>query len=395
VHHGCSREEQIRWFMEVWNGAAELKAGGADVRAVTAWGLFGAVDWRSLLRRRDGAYDPGAFDIRAPAPRRTAIGRVAAELAASGTFTHPVLDRPGWWRRHERFYHPPERPAEPAPRCRPVLIACGGRLGEEFARICAHRGLDHALLRFHEMDRADPASIALALDRLRPWAVIDADGAPDAQHAPDPRGGADASGGAATLARASAERGLSLLRVSPRGVFDGGLGRPYVESDPVSPACAAGRSEVEAEIRVAAAHPGALILRAGPLFGFSDGHDWAFRTLRGLADGQPFARQPGVVSPTYVPDFVHAALDLLLDEEAGIWHLSNAGSTSWAAFAERLAEAAGLSWRRRLREADAGLVTALGSERHGLMPPLDSAVHRFVRENGDAWRPAMRLQAAE
>jgi dTDP-4-dehydrorhamnose reductase len=19
VHHGCSREEQIRWFMEVWN----------------------------------------------------------------------------------------------------------------------------------------------------------------------------------------------------------------------------------------------------------------------------------------------------------------------------------------------------------------------------------------
>jgi dTDP-4-dehydrorhamnose reductase len=131
------------------------------------------------------------------------------------------------------------------------------------------------------------------------------------------------------------------------------------------------------------------------LFGFSDGHDWAFRTLRALADGEPFVRQPGIISPTYVPDFVHAALDLLLDEETGTWHLANAGSTSWAAFAERLAEAAGLSWRRRLREADAGLVTALGSERHGLMPTLDSAVHRFVRENGDAWRPAVRLQAAE
>jgi dTDP-4-dehydrorhamnose reductase len=395
VHHGCSREEQMRWFMEVWNAAAELKAGGADIRAVTAWGLFGAVDWRSLLRRQDGSYDPGAFDIRAPAPRRTAIGRVAAALAVSGTFAHPVLDRPGWWRRHERFYHPPERPAGgSAPRCRPILIACDGTLGQDFARICAHRGLDHAFLRLHEMDGADPASIALALDRLRPWAVIDVRGERDVEHGPGLRLVAGAVRRAAVLSRACAERGLPFLAVSSHRVFGCGLGRPHVESDPVSPVCASGRGEVEVEAKVAQEHPGALIVRTGPLFGFSGGRDLVVRTLQSLASGRPAVWEPGVVSPTYVPDFVHAALDLLLDEESGIWHLANMGATSWSSFSERLAEAAGLD-QRRVRGVDAGPITALASERHGLMPTLDSAVRRFVQEIGKAWRPETRLEAAE
>ena len=49
VHHGCSRDEQLRWLHEVWTAAAELKTEGHDVRAVTIWSLMGAVDWNSLL----------------------------------------------------------------------------------------------------------------------------------------------------------------------------------------------------------------------------------------------------------------------------------------------------------------------------------------------------------
>ena len=30
-----------------------------------------------------------------------------------------------------------------------------------------------------------------------------------------------------------------------------------------------------------------------------------------------------MVSPTYVPDLVHASLDLLIDGEHGLWHLAN------------------------------------------------------------------------
>ena len=40
-----------------------------------------------------------------------------------------------------------------------------------------------------------------------------------------------------------------------------------------------------------------------------------------------------VVSPTYVPDLVHANLDLLLDDARGIWHLANPGAVTWSELA--------------------------------------------------------------
>ena len=47
VHLGCTRDEQLRWLTEVWDGAQAVRAEGADIRAVTAWSLFGAFDWNS------------------------------------------------------------------------------------------------------------------------------------------------------------------------------------------------------------------------------------------------------------------------------------------------------------------------------------------------------------
>ena len=180
VHHGCSRDDQLRWLAEVWKAAATVRAEGADIRAVTVWSLFGTVDWNSLLTRREGCYEPGAFDVRGPAPRPTILAAAARRLAKGEPFDHPVLDRAGWWKRQERFYrHVHRGPAT----CRLVgspreLLIVGGRgtLGRAFSRICNARGLDHSLVGRAEMDIADPARVAAALDRARPWAVINAAG---------------------------------------------------------------------------------------------------------------------------------------------------------------------------------------------------------------------------
>ncbi|HYD29588.1 MAG TPA: family 1 glycosylhydrolase, partial [Azospirillaceae bacterium] len=40
VHNGCSREEQLRWFVEVWDVATRLRQEGIDLRAITAWSLL-------------------------------------------------------------------------------------------------------------------------------------------------------------------------------------------------------------------------------------------------------------------------------------------------------------------------------------------------------------------
>ena len=104
VHLGDQPEEQVRWLLEAWDAARLLRAEGADVRAVTVWSLFGAVDWDSLLRCCNGRYEAGAFDARHDPPRPTLLAEAAAALASTGRFDHPALDAPGWWRRDDRLH---------------------------------------------------------------------------------------------------------------------------------------------------------------------------------------------------------------------------------------------------------------------------------------------------
>ena len=105
AHLGCEHpEEQVRWLLEAWDAAHMLRAEGADIRAVTAWALFGLMDWNTMLRERRGHYEPGAFDIRADPPRPTLLADAIAALAQHGHFAHPCLDEPGWWRREDRVH---------------------------------------------------------------------------------------------------------------------------------------------------------------------------------------------------------------------------------------------------------------------------------------------------
>ena len=111
--------------------------------------------------------------------------------------------------------------------------------------------------------------------------------------------------------------------------------------------------------------------------------------VEALRAGRPFAAaQDNFVSPTYVPDLVDAALDLLLDGESGIRHLASHGRLSWAEFAQRIAtaacldpalvdpvEAASLSLPAE-RPADA----ALASEHGQLLAEIDDAIARFLRD---------------
>ena len=94
------------------------------------------------------------------------------------------------------------------------------------------------------------------------------------------------------------------------------------------------------------------------------------------------------VSPTYVPDLVNGSLDLLIDGAVGVWHVTNAGAVTWAEFAGQAARAAGLD-RSNIESCPASelklaaprpLYTALGSERGVLLPPLDDALARYLRD---------------
>lgn len=401
AHHGCSRDEQLRWLMEVWTAASQLKSEGADMRAVTVWSMFGAVDWNTLLVQKNGFYEPGVFDVRGGTPRPTALAAATASLARESTFDHPVLDRVGWWRRDERFYRQTRRGglvASARPPRRLAITGATGTLGQAFSRICDIRGLDHDLLHRSEMDIANQASVEAALAQLRPWAVVNTAGyvrVAEASHNAE-RCFRENARGAEILARACAELNIPFVTFSSDLVFDGQLGRAYVESDDVCPTCVYGNSKAEAERRVLDAHPQALVIRTSAFFGPWDRYSFIHSALRDLSAGCRVEASDGLlVSPTYVPDLVHGTLDLLIDGTTGIWHLANQEIISWHALASRVARQAGVNAASLARvDSDETRITALSSERGLILPNLDSAIERFIRESTVRWDGRLTSAAA-
>ena len=99
AHLGGTPDEQIRWLMDIWNDAQAARAGGSDIRAVTAWSLLGSFDWDSLATRAKGHYEPGIFDVSGGEVRPTILTDLVRSLAADRAFQHPFLSGAGWWRR--------------------------------------------------------------------------------------------------------------------------------------------------------------------------------------------------------------------------------------------------------------------------------------------------------
>ncbi|MBA3577030.1 MAG: sugar nucleotide-binding protein [Sphingomonas sp.] len=388
VHHGCTREEQVRWLVEVWEACEKVRRKGADVRAVTLWSMFGTVDWRSLLTRREGVFDVGAFDTRADKPRPTQVAKAAAKLGRGEKFDHPLLDLPGWWRRPGRCHSRRRFDMLPSDcsHARPLLITgATGTLGMAFSRICAHRGLAHVLTSRAELDICDEASIAAAIDKYKPWAIINTAGFVrtwEAEQKADECFRANVTG-PEMLARACKLKGIPLVTFSSDLVFDGKLGRSYVEPDKTAPACEYGRSKAEAESRLMEIGADSLIVRTSAFFGPWDRHNFLFNTIERLKRGEDVvASDKSIVSPTYVPDLVQATLDLLLDEEKGIWHLTNEGAVSWHELAQEVASIAKVApGRIRLSEDEDEADTSLSSNRGQLLRPLPQALDDFVRHS--------------
>lgn len=272
---------------------------------------------------------------------------------------------------------------------RPILITgATGTLGRAFARICTERGLAYHLTSRGDLDIADDESVTRALDELEPWLVINAAGyvrVDDAEHDLE-RCYRENALGPAALARACAATSVQMVSFSSDLVFDGEKREPYEEHDSPKPLGVYGRTKYEAEQRVLDAHSGALVVRTSAFFGPWDDHNFVTLTLRELGAGRTVrAASDLTVSPTYVPDLVHACLDLAIDGEAGVWHLANRGAMTWAAFAQAAAREHGLDDQLVIPTPCTALgqcaqrptFCVLGSARGLLLPRLEDALARY------------------
>lgn len=273
---------------------------------------------------------------------------------------------------------------------RPILLTgAAGSLGQAFVRLCNHRAIAVQPMNRAALDIADLGAIERTIAHYRPWAVVNAAGhvrVDDAQLQPE-RCWRENVTGPMNLAQVCAAHDIPLLTFSSDLVFDGETTTPYVESQAPNPLSVYGHSKVVAESGALELHAGSLVIRTAAFFGPWDSANFADDVRRRLEqpDGLRLASDL-TISPTYLPDLVHTCLDLLIDGETGVWHLSNGEALTWCDAGRRVADALHL---------DADLIvavtadqlpfraprprfSALGSERGMLLPTFSDALTRWA-----------------
>ncbi|QMU30241.1 sugar nucleotide-binding protein [Adhaeribacter radiodurans] len=399
AHLCCTREEQMRWFMEVWGAATELKQAGVNIRAVTAWALLGSYDWNSLLTRNNSHYENGVFDLRmGNKPWSTALVKMLKSLSKTGKYQHDVLQHKGWWDREERYAYwhrdvyiskPTHKPILDKKQ-RPLLITgATGTLGQAFGRICQDRGLHYHLLTRAEMDIANPESVAAAVARYNPWAIINTAGYVRVDEAEKEPGKCyrENTKGPIVLAEICKAANIQLLTFSSDLVFDGKKATPYVEEDQPNPQNVYGNSKFLAEKEVLRILPEALVIRTSAFFGIGDRDNFVYFALQSFLQGNPFEAVNDIkITATYIPDLIQNSLDLLIDQANGIWHLANSGTFTWAGLAQSIADIALLKDVQIISQPVSSFRlsayrphnSVLGSTKSYLMPSVESALQRCI-----------------
>lgn len=387
LHLHCTREEQMRWLMEAWDTCCRLKNNGADISALTVWAMLGSYDWNTLITERNNSYESGMYDTRSGLMRKTALVKIVSALAQGQDYDHPVLKEKGWWHNKERA-----TTAYTTGNTKPLLITGrNGTLGKAFERICSLRAIPCIILNRQELDICHAAGIAAAIDLYQPWGVINTAGfvkVNEAEHFAQEC--LDVNGNAAgLLARICREKGIQFMTFSSDMVFDGEQRHPYFETDLVNPVNVYGKSKALAETLALSENPSSLIIRTSAFFGPWDEYNFAWNILNRLKTGQVCTALNDVfISPTYVPDLVHTALDIFIDESAGIWHITNEGNISWAALAGEIANRSGFSARSisSMSAAEMQLTaklppySVLGTKKGIMMSSIDNALSRYFME---------------
>ncbi len=226
------------------------------------------------------------------------------------------------------------------------------------AAVCHRHRMAHPSLDVIEADLSAAGVAAQVIARRRPeWVVhcaamtdVDAcEADPEAAY----RLNRDMARQVAEAARAA---GACLVHISTDAVFDGEAG-PYREEDEARPVNVYGRSKLEGEAAVLAAHPRALVVRTN-FFG------WNAQPKRSLAEWfldrlERGERAPGFedvwVTPILASDLARLLLMMMDRGLEGIYHVGGGQCVSKFEFGQMVADVFGLDralvWPARVGEA--------------------------------------------
>lgn len=230
-----------------------------------------------------------------------------------------------------------------------LVTGAKGMLGHRVVAVARAAGHEAVAADVEEFDLTDSAATEAFVRETAPDAVVNCAAYTRVDDAEEHEGlAARVNGeGAGNVAAACAAVGARIVQVSTDYVFDGARsdGRPYVESDPVGPQGAYGRTKLLGEQAVAAAHPdGHVIARTAWLFGAGGPNfvDTMLRLGRERDEVSVVADQTGC--PTWTGHLA-PALVALCEPTAptGTVHLAGGGRCTWHDLAAAAFDRAGLA----------------------------------------------------
>ncbi len=277
-----------------------------------------------------------------------------------------------------------------------LVTGAGGMLGRAVSAAGRRLGHDVIALGRSELDIIDAADVQRIVTAAGPAAIIncaawtDVDGA----EAHERQALAVNGDGAGHVARAAAAVGARMVHVSTDYVFDGGrttgVDEPWIESDPVAPLQAYGRTKLAGEEAVARAGAEHAIVRTAWLFG-AGGPNFVETMLALAAQRDEIDVVTDQVGrPTWTGHLAAALVEMAERRgDAGVFHATGEGSCSWNEFALEIFATAGVACRVRPttsdrfpRPARRPAYSVLGTERDPpvTLPPWEEGLAAYLSD---------------
>lgn len=231
-----------------------------------------------------------------------------------------------------------------------LLFGGSGQLGFELKKRAA--ALDFELVSpvTKELDITDREQVGVLIRSLKPTVVVNSAAytAVDKAETDQERAFAINAEGARNIAEGCATTSSRLIHISTDYVFDGTLGRPLREDDPVHPLSVYGRSKLEGERYVQGIlAEQALVVRTQALYG-QRGMNFVQTMLKLFTERDVLkVVDDQFVSPTWAGWLAEVLLDLVRLPVGGTLHASCDGVVSWFDFAREIKRLATKSFEGR------------------------------------------------
>lgn len=277
-----------------------------------------------------------------------------------------------------------------------LVTGAAGMLGRATVEAATAAGHDVVATDRDELDITDPVAVREAFARHRPEAVVNCAAWTDVDGAEADEGGAMILNAEAPghLAHEATATGARLVHVSTDYVFDGAKSEPWVESDPVGPLNAYGRTKLAGEGRVLAAGGDHAIVRTAWLYG-AGGANFVDTMLRLAGERDEVSVVTDQVGrPTWTGHLGAALVDVAARPGlSGVLHAAGDGACSWFDFAREIFGRAGVACRVQPTTSDAfprparrPAYSVLGTERDAgvHLPPWEDGLDAYLQQRQGA-----------